>query len=328
MSTQPLPVHLLDGPAAGLQALGRFPLAHYLRPLHLNVLPLLLGQAVSMARETAPRSAPSPGSGLSVPCRTRFWSAPERSAWVTRSGWVVSQTRVCDTGPQFTPFSLSRCGAQRYSAVRTSWRESDARDLRLRPHQPPQSLRAGGQRPGNPTPAVAGCRRGAFSHLSGRRRLRNLRGPTADGAGTLWTPGWLKTTPWLWCPSTASGGAGWIPWATSTICNGAESGFAAWPITNSPGPSTWMPTPIRRSRSWAILWPASPPGCPTRNWCPSAAVPRLVWRRRRRTARNWELLAGCPRSRRPRSSRWSAAESASGASPGPSAYRLRRSGAP
>ena len=32
----------------------------------------------------------------------------------------------------------------------TSWRESDARDLRLRPHQPPQGLRAVGQRPGNP----------------------------------------------------------------------------------------------------------------------------------------------------------------------------------
>ena len=68
--------------------------------------------------------------------------------------------------------------------------------------------------------------------------------------------------------------------------------------------STWMPTPIRRSRSWATPWPASPPGCPTRNWCPSAAVPGRVWRRRRRTARNWALLAGCPRSRRRRSSRW------------------------
>jgi hypothetical protein len=78
----------------------------------------------------------------------------------------------------------------------------------------------------------------------------------------------------------------------------------------------------------AILWPALPPGCPTRNWCPSAAVPRRVWRRRRRTARNWALLAGCPRSRRPRPSRWWPAESASGASPGPSAYRLRQSGAP
>ena len=92
------------------------------------------------------------------------------------SPWLGgSQTRVCDTGPQFAPFSLFRCGSQRYSAIRTSWRESDARDLRLRPHQPPQSRRAGGQRPGNPTPAVAGCRRGAFSHLSGRRRLRDLR---------------------------------------------------------------------------------------------------------------------------------------------------------
>ena len=58
-----------------------------------------------------------------------------------------SQTRVCDTGPQVTPFSLFRCGSQRYSAISASWRESDARDLRLRPHQPPQSLRAVGSDP-------------------------------------------------------------------------------------------------------------------------------------------------------------------------------------
>ena len=31
-------------------------------------------------------------------------------------------------------------------------------------------------------------------------------------------------------------------------------------------------------------WPASPPGCPTRNWCLPAAAPGKVWRRR--TARN------------------------------------------
>ena len=31
----------------------------------------------------------------------------------------------------------------------------------------------------------------------------------------------------------------------------------------------------------AILWPALPPGCPTRNWCPSAAVPRRVRAARR-----------------------------------------------
>ena len=28
-------------------------------------------------------------------------------------------------------------------------------------------------------------------------------------------------TPWLWCPSTASGGAGWTPWGRSTTCSGA-----------------------------------------------------------------------------------------------------------
>ena len=31
-----------------------------------------------------------------------------------------SQTRVCDTGPQFTAISLFRCGSQRHSAIRTS----------------------------------------------------------------------------------------------------------------------------------------------------------------------------------------------------------------
>ena len=40
---------------------------------------------------------------------------------MNRPGRVVSQTRVCDTGPQFTPFSLSGRGSQRYSAITTSW---------------------------------------------------------------------------------------------------------------------------------------------------------------------------------------------------------------
>ena len=39
--------------------------------------------------------------------------------------------------------------------------------------------------------------------------------------------------------------------------------------------------------SLGYTWPASPLGCPNRNWCRSTAVPRRVWRRRRRTARNW-----------------------------------------
>ena len=45
----PLPVHLLDGPAADLQSLGQFLLAHSLRPLHPDVLPLLLGEAGPLA---------------------------------------------------------------------------------------------------------------------------------------------------------------------------------------------------------------------------------------------------------------------------------------
>ena len=47
-----LPVHLLDGPAADLQALGQIPLAHSLRPFRPDVLPLLLGQARPSSGET------------------------------------------------------------------------------------------------------------------------------------------------------------------------------------------------------------------------------------------------------------------------------------
>ena len=53
VSTQPLPVGLLDGPTADLQALGQFPLAHSLRPLCPDVLRLLLGQAGPSAGEPA-----------------------------------------------------------------------------------------------------------------------------------------------------------------------------------------------------------------------------------------------------------------------------------
>ena len=67
--------------------------------------------------------------------------------WMRRPWQGGSQTRVCDTGPQFTPSSLFRCGSQRYSAIRASWRVSDARDLRLRPHQPPRVSEPSG---GNP----------------------------------------------------------------------------------------------------------------------------------------------------------------------------------
>ena len=53
ISTQPLSVHLLDGPTADLQELGKFPLAHSLRPLHPDVLAFPLAQAGTSAGETA-----------------------------------------------------------------------------------------------------------------------------------------------------------------------------------------------------------------------------------------------------------------------------------
>ena len=53
ISSQSLSVHLLDGPAADLQALGQFSLAHSSRPLLPDVLALLLGQERPPAGETA-----------------------------------------------------------------------------------------------------------------------------------------------------------------------------------------------------------------------------------------------------------------------------------
>ena len=42
--------------------------------------------------------------------------------WMSRPGWVASQTRVCDTGPQVTRLSLFRCGPQRHGEIRTNYR--------------------------------------------------------------------------------------------------------------------------------------------------------------------------------------------------------------
>ena len=53
ISTQLLPIALLDGPTVDLQALGQFPLAHSLRSLHPDIFSLLLGQAGPSAREAS-----------------------------------------------------------------------------------------------------------------------------------------------------------------------------------------------------------------------------------------------------------------------------------
>lgn len=51
--TQPLSAHLLDAPMADLQELGRFPLAHSIRTLQPDVLPLLFSRARPSDKEMA-----------------------------------------------------------------------------------------------------------------------------------------------------------------------------------------------------------------------------------------------------------------------------------
>ena len=52
--------------------------------------------------------------------------------------------------------------------------------------------------------------------------------PTAGGAGTLWTPGWLRATPLLWCPS--------IPSCTR---HGDEQRFSGCCCVDRCGPWMW-----------------------------------------------------------------------------------------
>ena len=84
------------------------------------------------------------------------------------------------------------------------------------------AVRAGGQRPGNPTPAVAGRWRGALSHISGRQRLRDFRHQQPAGLVFSGLPAGRMRHLGCSGPSTAAGGVGWTPWATSTTCNSAE----------------------------------------------------------------------------------------------------------
>ena len=74
MPTQPLPVHLLDGPTADLQELGQFPLAHSLRPLHPDVIPLLL---------LASGSAETDREAL-----VALYNATEGEDWIFSNNWL------------------------------------------------------------------------------------------------------------------------------------------------------------------------------------------------------------------------------------------------
>ena len=190
-----------------------------------------------------------------------------------------------------------------------------------------QGLRTVGQRPGKPTPAVAGRRPAAFSHISGRRRLWDLRNQQPAGLAFSGLPNWAGRH--LGCGVHRPHRGRWL----DTMGN----------IHDLQRRGVRIRSLAYNEQSWGQYLDADPDspesflgytlagfllGCPIRSWCRSAAVPRRVWKRRGRTAGNWALTAGCRRSRRQRSSRWWSAESASGALLGPSGFRLRLSGVP
>ena len=214
--------------------------------------------------------------------------------------------------------------------MRASWRENDARDLRLRPHQPPQSLRAVGQRPGNPTTAVAGCRRGvALSHIyqdigvsgtsgtNSRWAWHSLDSRLAQGdtlvvvsidrIGRCWldTMGNIRDLQrrGVRIRSLADNEQSWgqyldaDPDSLESFLGYTLAGFAAWV-------SDQELVSIRR-RTKAGLEKAKADGR-------KLGAPRRFSEEQEAVA--IEMVAS--------------GESASGAAPGPSAYRLRQSGAP
>ena len=145
--------------------------------------------------------------------RTSFWSATERSIWMSSPGWVVHKRAFVTLGHNSLPSACSGDGSQRHSAIRTSRTRvsglsgSDARK-----------------------PNASSCwphRRGAFSASTRDIRASPATTPETQqpaGAGILCTPGVAQGDTFVVVSaSTASGRltAGWTPWATSTTCNGA-----------------------------------------------------------------------------------------------------------
>ena len=139
--------------------------------------------------------------------------------WMSRLGWVVHKRAFVTLGHNSLPSACSAVGhkgivqsapvggralPETYGYIRTS-----------RPESP--DCRAATRKP-----SASSCWPPAWRFLTSIRTSASPEPPvpTSGGAGTLWTPGWLRATPWLWYPLTASGGAGWTPWATSTACNG------------------------------------------------------------------------------------------------------------
>ena len=108
------------------------------------------------------------------------WSAPARSMWMSRwmnrPGWVVHKRAFVTLGHKSLPSACSGVGHK--GMVKSSpvggefWPIPTATPAPAATECP--SCRAATRKP---TPTVAGCQCGAFSYLSGRRRLRNLASP-------------------------------------------------------------------------------------------------------------------------------------------------------
>ena len=180
--------------------------------------PIAARSGRAFGRGNGLRTAPSHGPQPSAPCRPSFWSAPERSVWMSRPGWVVHKRAFVTLGHNSL---LSACsgvghkGIAQYAPVGGRTMPESYGYVRIsRPESP--SCRAATRKPN-----ASSCWLPAWRFLTSIR-MSAAPVPAAGGAGTPWTPGWSRARPWLWCPSTASGGAGWTPWTTSTTCNGAE----------------------------------------------------------------------------------------------------------
>ena len=162
------------------------------------------GRSVTFPCQPAP-SVTSEEGGFWTSC----WSALEWFVWMRPTGWVVHKRAFVTLG--HNSLSSACLGMSHKGIVQSA--PIGGRGV-------PQSLRAVGQRPGNPTPAVAGRRRGVFSHISRCRHLRDLWDQQPAGLALPGLPAGSGRHPGCGVHRPHRAALAGHQWATCTTCNG------------------------------------------------------------------------------------------------------------
>ena len=116
--------------------------------------------------------------------RTSFWSATERSIWMSSPGWVVHKRAFVTLGHNSLPSACSGVGHK--GIVQSAPAAPESPDCRAATRKPNASS----------------CWPPAWRFLTSTRTSASPEPPVPTAGGAGCTPGWLRATPLLWCPST------------------------------------------------------------------------------------------------------------------------------